>query len=146
MKNDVFISHREAQRLYGFDRTTFEKPIYTDKEICRWCGKKCISDAFFCCKKCGRTYNLTLKWSTRNTNTYRENLLRRDNYTCQKCGTPHMMINEHGIKIPVSDGNLQVHHIVPRAKGGSDNPDNLITWCKKCHDSYHLEHNNRLHN
>jgi len=29
---------------------------------------------------------------------------------------------------------LSMHHIVPRAEGGSDDPANLITLCSMCHD------------
>jgi 5-methylcytosine-specific restriction endonuclease McrA len=26
-----------------------------------------------------------------------------------------------------------VHHILPRHEGGTDNAENLITWCDDCH-------------
>ena len=47
-------------------------------------------------------------------------VLRRDNYTCRYCGAsaPHV--------------TLQVDHIVPRALGGSDLPENLTTACEDC--------------
>lgn len=45
-------------------------------------------------------------------------ILIRDNHTCQKCGTQK---------------NLHVHHIVPARRGGDDSPSNLITVCAKCH-------------
>ena len=43
---------------------------------------------------------------------------RRDNYTCQVCG-----------KRP----SYQVHHIIPRRKGGKDELSNLVTLCGLCH-------------
>ena len=46
----------------------------------------------------------------------------RDGYTCQVCS---------------SREKLEVHHIIPRAEGGSDRPANLITLCEKCHDTHH---------
>ena len=46
----------------------------------------------------------------------------RDGYTCQVCG---------------SHEKLEVHHLIPRAEGGSDRPANLITLCEKCHDTHH---------
>ncbi len=30
--------------------------------------------------------------------------------------------------------NLEVHHIVPRSQGGLDEPENLITLCRKHHN------------
>ena len=49
----------------------------------------------------------------------------RDNYTCQYC------------KNKRKDSNLDVHHIVFRSNGGSDEPENLITLCRTCHDALH---------
>lgn len=43
--------------------------------------------------------------------------LERDNHTCRRCGS-------HGVA---------AHHIIPRAKGGSDTLENLAALCKKCH-------------
>ena len=49
----------------------------------------------------------------------------RNNYTCQHC---------NGKK---KDSRINVHHIVFRSNGGSDEPENLITLCKTCHDALH---------
>lgn len=47
----------------------------------------------------------------------------RDGYKCQCCGK--------------KDCRLEVHHLLPRSKGGSDKLANLITLCSDCH---HLAH------
>jgi hypothetical protein len=57
--------------------------------------------------------------SSRN---YREEILKRDNNTCQRCGKKKQR------------RFLEVHHIIPRSKGGTDDPTNLITLCHHCHD------------
>lgn len=57
-----------------------------------------------------------------NTKAY---VLSRDGYTCQHC------------KGKSKDNRLEVHHIVFRKNGGSDEQENLITLCKTCHDSLH---------
>ena len=49
-------------------------------------------------------------------------VLARDNWTCCSCGRS---AKEHGI-------TLEVDHIIPRSKGGTDELDNLQTLCKKC--------------
>ena len=46
----------------------------------------------------------------------------RDGYRCALCDS--------------TDG-LQIHHIKPRGKGGSDHPMNLITLCWRCHAAAH---------
>ena len=52
-------------------------------------------------------------------------VLNRDNYTCQCCKGKH------------KDSKLEVHHIVFRSKGGSDEEINLITLCHTCHRDLH---------
>jgi 5-methylcytosine-specific restriction protein A len=52
-------------------------------------------------------------WSKR-----RSRILVRDRFTCQQCG---------------SHKELEVDHIVPVARGGSWEPDNLWVLCKTCH-------------
>ncbi|MEZ4504712.1 MAG: HNH endonuclease [Thermomicrobiales bacterium] len=42
----------------------------------------------------------------------------RDGYRCTICG---------------SREQLEVHHIVPRRLGGSNDPENLVTVCAACH-------------
>ena len=53
----------------------------------------------------------------------REAILYRDNYTCQCCGKKHI--------------RLEVHHIIFKSKGGTDDERNLITLCEKCHKAVH---------
>jgi 5-methylcytosine-specific restriction endonuclease McrA len=52
----------------------------------------------------------------------RSQILLRDHFRCQECG-----YYKH----------LEVHHIIPRSKGGSDDPSNLITLCTRCHGKKH---------
>src|SRR5688572_25696190 len=47
--------------------------------------------------------------------------LARDSHTCKACGEAS------------SQGETDVHHLVPRAAGGVDAPANLITLCDGCH-------------
>lgn len=49
----------------------------------------------------------------------------RDRYRCQAC--------KGKSKCP----RLECHHIIPRKKGGSDTPDNLILLCETCHEDLH---------
>ncbi len=53
----------------------------------------------------------------------KEAVLHRDNYACQICGKKHT--------------RLEVHHIVFRSQGGTDEEDNLITLCEDCHHGIH---------
>lgn len=53
----------------------------------------------------------------------RQQTLRRDGYACTRCGA--------------DDRTLQAHHIVPRAQGGPDDLENLLTLCRPCHGVIH---------
>ena len=52
-------------------------------------------------------------------------VLDRDSHICQHC------------KGKTKDSRLEVHHIVFRSNGGSDESENLMTLCKTCHDKVH---------
>lgn len=67
-------------------------------------------------------YQKGVNYGFANTKAY---VLNRDKYTCQNC------------KGKNKDNKLEVHHIVFRSKGGSDEQENLITLCKTCHDKVH---------
>jgi hypothetical protein len=44
--------------------------------------------------------------------------LERDSYQCQHCG---------------KKDKLEIHHLIPRRKGGLDVLENTLTVCRKCH-------------
>lgn len=52
-------------------------------------------------------------------------VLARDSHLCRGCGEK------------CSRGEADVHHLIPRAAGGVDDPANLITLCDGCHASHH---------
>jgi 5-methylcytosine-specific restriction endonuclease McrA len=50
----------------------------------------------------------------------RREVLRRDNHTCQYCG---------------STKNLTIDHVIPRSKGGQHSWDNVVAACERCNSS-----------
>jgi 5-methylcytosine-specific restriction endonuclease McrA len=52
----------------------------------------------------------------------RNEVVRRDNWRCQSCGTT---------------SNLEVHHKEFRGHSGDDSDENLITLCHECHAALH---------
>ena len=53
----------------------------------------------------------------------RQQVLRRDGWRCQSCG---------------SKTNLEVHHREFRSHSGIDSEENLITLCAACHARVHF--------
>ena len=56
------------------------------------------------------------------TNGKRKEVYRRDGYRCALCD---------------STKGIQIHHVIPRGKGGTDSIHNLITLCCYCHSHVH---------
>jgi hypothetical protein len=54
-------------------------------------------------------------------------VIDRDNHICQYC------------KGKSRDSKIEVHHIIYRCNGGSDESENLISLCKTCHNKVHDE-------
>ena len=52
----------------------------------------------------------------------RQQVLRRDGWRCQFCGTM---------------ANLEVHHKQFRSHSGDDSKENLVTVCIACHSALH---------
>ncbi len=50
----------------------------------------------------------------------KDNIFKRDKYTCQYCGT--------------TAAPLTIDHIVPKGRGGKDTWTNLVTACQKCNN------------
>lgn len=55
-------------------------------------------------------------------NNWRQKILWRDKYTCQRCKSKEW---------------LQAHHIKPKSQGGTNALANGITLCKECHEALH---------
>jgi ATP-dependent DNA helicase RecQ len=55
----------------------------------------------------------------------RESILRRDGFKCVEC------------RKPCSPDEVDIHHLLPRSAGGSDDPSNLIALCDGCHAAHH---------
>lgn len=65
---------------------------------------------------------LRLRLDTVSHERLRQQVLRRDGWRCQGCGTMT---------------NLQVHHRQYRSQSGDDSEQNLITLCVACHRNVH---------
>jgi len=52
----------------------------------------------------------------------RKDIYERDNFTCQYCGERF------------SAKELTLDHVDPKSKGGSNDPRNLVTACKRCNN------------
>lgn len=63
-----------------------------------------------------------LKLDPERYEALKKEVLERDGWRCQDCGSAKM---------------LEVHHVKPRSKLGHDTSENLITLCVDCHGRRH---------
>ena len=69
-----------------------------------------------------RTKQPRLRLDAEQYHQLRQEILRRDGWRCQSCGTR---------------ANLEVHHKEFRSHCGTDSEQNLITLCATCHEQAH---------
>jgi len=59
-------------------------------------------------------------------NRIKRYIRRRDGGRCTDCG---IEVKRRGV-------SYEIHHIIPRSRGGTEHPANLRTLCSKCHRKY----------
>jgi 5-methylcytosine-specific restriction endonuclease McrA len=69
-----------------------------------------------------RPKTIPLRLDSLSYESLRQQILRRDGWRCQLCGTM---------------SNLEVHHREFRSHSGTDSEENLITLCTACHARVH---------
>lgn len=139
IKRKPLICLSEARSLYGYKPVA--RPQFVDDGFCQWCGEKIKGTRrkSFCSKECSDDFHRLVTWG-RTRNAYSNQIVWRDNLTCQDCGELLAFRNCHGVDIPLEQG-AEVHHILPVEDGGKDNPENLITLCHSCHIKRHKQIN-----
>jgi 5-methylcytosine-specific restriction endonuclease McrA len=65
-----------------------------------------------------RVLNIVKRSKFRDVSFSKKNILRRDNFTCQYCGS--------------TDKSLTVDHVIPKSRGGKSNWINVVVACKPC--------------
>jgi len=66
-----------------------------------------------------------------NWNALRYNIFKEYGFKCAKCQK-------------YSKGDLQLHHIIPLSKGGTNDRGNLIPLCSKCHEYIHYYNRGKI--
>ncbi len=63
-------------------------------------------------------------------------VVERDGDECRVCGSDGSTckrVSERYMGGAYFTTGIEVQHIIPKSKGGSNHPENLITICRKCH-------------
>jgi hypothetical protein len=113
-------------------------PLFVQPGHCQWCNKELTGRAKFYCQQNQETdiySNISncaasfLDWWCSRPAYVRATFVR-DNFTCQECGL-HPMREDKPWLPDIS--KLKCDHIIPLARGGKTEMDNLQTLCVACH-------------
>lgn len=99
--------------------------LYRSRETRGWRAEGTNQD-FLSLDPSSELYAPVRNWLWRRIRRY---IKRRDGYRCTDCG-----IDVKGRQVP-----YEIHHILPRSRGGTEHPANLRTLCSKCHRRYTRE-------
>jgi 5-methylcytosine-specific restriction endonuclease McrA len=97
--------------------------LFAVKEVLKFNGVNFRTNAQFDGYKCARNYYKHVVNKRNVPNSLRLSIFERDKFKCVYCG------------LGAKDGAvLNVDHILPVSKGGSNEPDNLQTLCRACNN------------
>ena len=105
-KDSILRVVRDLQRILPISKAIVEQGMFDTVSLTA--GRQLV----------GKAYQIS-DYEGRN---FREKVLWRDSYQCQRCG---------------SSDRLQAHHIQHRAHGGSNTPHNGIALCENCRKALH---------
>ncbi|EOH91331.1 hypothetical protein [Enterococcus pallens] len=106
-------------------------------DSCKWCGSNLPKGRrSFCKDSCSRNYSQAT-FTKRHMASLPYRIACRDRFYCQISGEDLAQINRYGQRIPASNGNLAIHHLVFVAENGTDYEQNLLTLSSKVHCAYH---------
>jgi len=96
------------------------------------CHRSRVGETRFCSKECQIEHSTGENhpaWTA--DGDARGTAFKRDSGVCQRCGRD---VSESD----AGDGpTAEAHHIIPKAAGGPDTPENLVILCQDCHRQAH---------
>ena len=111
-------------------------PRFAKEGCCQWCNKPLTGKAKCYCRPTNNSpyykasecavYFLSW-WCSRPA--YARATFIRDNFTCRNCGLHPLRVDKPWLP---DISQLECDHIVPIARGGKTEMDNLQTLCKHC--------------
>lgn len=117
----------------GFETIDFRE----DPTVCKWCNQPLEGRRrAFCSDRCSRNYGKATFFK-RGISTLPYRIASRDRFYCRVTGADLAITNRFGVRIPASNQQVEIHHLVFVSEGGSDHEANLLTVSKQVHKDYH---------
>lgn len=97
--------------------TDFKSIVILDKEQFIKSLLKYVSNNWFLIEIFHKKFTFHKQAKRQNVSVLKWKIFKRDNFTCQKCGSQEL---------------LELDHIIPFSKNGKDNESNYQTLCQEC--------------
>ncbi len=132
-----WLSLAEYERQFGEALGYNQCDLREAATICKWCGKELPQGRrSFCRDSCSRNYSQAT-FTKRHMASLPYRIACRDRFFCQISGEDLAQYNRHGMRIPASDGELAIHHLIFVSQNGTDYEQNLLTVSAEVHKAYH---------
>ncbi|MGC6769409.1 hypothetical protein [Enterococcus sp. LJL51] len=133
----AWLSLAEYERQFGEPLGFGKCDLRADAASCKWCGKELPKGRrSFCKDSCSRNYSQAT-FTKRHMASVPYRIACRDRFYCQISGADLAQYNRHGIRIPASNGELAIHHLIFVSRKGTDYEQNLLTVSIDVHKAYH---------
>lgn len=127
-----WLSLAEYYQAFGEFFPKYSNDFREEPCTCRWCGAPLEGHSkHYCSEECRDNYS----WRVVQRKTLPpipHRIALRDNFTCVYCNKDLASVNKHGVRLPVSAGDVSCDHLIPVARGGTDHVSNLVCACKGC--------------
>lgn len=132
-----WLSLYEYEKAFGEELGFKTIDFRENKRLCKWCNQPLEGRRkSFCSDTCSRNYGKTTFFK-RGVSTLPYRIASRDRFYCRITGEDLALTNRFGVRIPASNQQLEIHHLVFVSEGGSDHESNLLTVSKQVHKDYH---------
>lgn len=133
-----WLSLYEYEKAFGEELGFATSDFREDKRLCKWCNQKLAGRrTSFCSDRCSRNYGKATFFK-RGIATLPYRIASRDRFYCRVTGADLALTNRFGVRIPASEHQVEIHHLVFVSEGGSDHETNLVTVAKQVHKDYHM--------
>lgn len=132
-----WLSLAEYERQFGEALGFNQCDLRESAANCKWCGQRLPKGRrSFCKDSCSRNYSKAT-FTKRHMASLPYRIACRDQFFCQISGADLAQYNRHGIRIPASNGDLAIHHLIYVSQNGTDYEQNLLTVSAEVHRAYH---------
>ncbi|MFM2490509.1 hypothetical protein ABW365_24160 [Enterococcus avium] len=132
-----WLSLAEYERQFGEALGFNQCDLRESAASCKWCGQRLPKGRrSFCKDSCSRNYSKAT-FTKRHIASLPYRIACRDQFFCQISGADLARYNRHGIRLPVSNGEMAIHHLIYVSQNGTDHEQNLLTVSAEVHRAYH---------